>query len=683
MWLRYLSYYRDEADILGDRIAIMSEGKLRCCGSSLFLKSKFGIGYNVTMTRAAQKWSQPDISRSIHKYIPDARLLSAAGGELSYRLPLTSVRAFPALFKSIDRKKRTLGIGSYGISMTTLEEVFMRISHKQEEETAAATPDDTQKLEGVESKNANADDTPTRRKPSISAFAVADTIHEETNAEILNRTRQHVAIRTQFFELIRKRYICALRDMSGKFYETILPVFVVALVLLILKLNVNPAGPEIILDSSLYTQVQQTDASVYNGQKDATQTTHYVYTDAMQQLENATFFFMSHRPAIFMRYSPYATSLDVSADDLLPSIKSHSGSRYGCFVLNDTVYTKFNWSSGGVVQDPVAIPTPLTLLHNGSYIHALPVLATELQRARFAANRYMNGLRGWNDSNHGVVYRVRIHPYPLTARENILIQTYLTLFAALFVMVPFCYLPASFVLFVVRERTVKSKHLQLVSGVNANLYWLATFLWDALNYLFVCVAVMMVMLGYGNSEFVGTVENFSATFLLLLLYGLACTPISYCYSFLFDNFTSAQVGIVGLHFLTGFGLVVTNTSTHTYTHRHLDTRNARLLSHSFPRCLYVFVVFPGDQLHAGQHWQRRQCQSDLQAALPPLPTIQPRRRTHPAGHTQLHLPHHRTAARPIQLGHSRPQPHVSGRGGCGVYVSDAGVGARVGGVHGE
>lgn len=29
---------QDEADILGDRIAIMAEGRLRCAGSSLFLK---------------------------------------------------------------------------------------------------------------------------------------------------------------------------------------------------------------------------------------------------------------------------------------------------------------------------------------------------------------------------------------------------------------------------------------------------------------------------------------------------------------------------------------------------------------------------------------------------------------------------------------------------------------------
>ena len=36
-------FHRDEADILGDRIAIMVKGKLRCSGSSLFLKNRLAI----------------------------------------------------------------------------------------------------------------------------------------------------------------------------------------------------------------------------------------------------------------------------------------------------------------------------------------------------------------------------------------------------------------------------------------------------------------------------------------------------------------------------------------------------------------------------------------------------------------------------------------------------------------
>ena len=36
------THYMDEADVLGDRIAIMARGKLVCAGSSLFLKQKYG-----------------------------------------------------------------------------------------------------------------------------------------------------------------------------------------------------------------------------------------------------------------------------------------------------------------------------------------------------------------------------------------------------------------------------------------------------------------------------------------------------------------------------------------------------------------------------------------------------------------------------------------------------------------
>lgn len=36
------THYMDEADVLGDRIAIMAEGVVKCCGSSLFLKKLYG-----------------------------------------------------------------------------------------------------------------------------------------------------------------------------------------------------------------------------------------------------------------------------------------------------------------------------------------------------------------------------------------------------------------------------------------------------------------------------------------------------------------------------------------------------------------------------------------------------------------------------------------------------------------
>ncbi len=41
------THFMDEADILADRKAILTKGKLRCIGSSLFLKNRFGLGYHL------------------------------------------------------------------------------------------------------------------------------------------------------------------------------------------------------------------------------------------------------------------------------------------------------------------------------------------------------------------------------------------------------------------------------------------------------------------------------------------------------------------------------------------------------------------------------------------------------------------------------------------------------------
>jgi len=56
----------DEADILGDRIGIMTQGKMTCLGSSMFLKSRFGVGYVMTIVK-----NNPAPSTKIIPYLKD------------------------------------------------------------------------------------------------------------------------------------------------------------------------------------------------------------------------------------------------------------------------------------------------------------------------------------------------------------------------------------------------------------------------------------------------------------------------------------------------------------------------------------------------------------------------------------------------------------------------------------
>lgn len=60
-----------------------------------------------------------------------------------------------------------------------------------------------------------------------------------------------------------------------------------------------------------------------------------------------------------------------------------------------------------------------------------------------------------------------------------------------------------------------------------------------------------LFLFFVHQVFVGDALNFLATFSLFYLYGLAVLPLSYCYSWIFENHASAQIGIAALHFLTG------------------------------------------------------------------------------------------------------------------------------------
>ena len=55
------THHMDEADILGDRIAVISNGQLQCCGSPLFLKSTFGEGYHLVLVK---KRSEEDLLSS-------------------------------------------------------------------------------------------------------------------------------------------------------------------------------------------------------------------------------------------------------------------------------------------------------------------------------------------------------------------------------------------------------------------------------------------------------------------------------------------------------------------------------------------------------------------------------------------------------------------------------------------
>ncbi len=65
----------DECDLLGDRIAILAKGQLRVCGSSLFLKSRFGVGYHLVLSCEGEPRIVPSQALAlVRRHVPEAAI---------------------------------------------------------------------------------------------------------------------------------------------------------------------------------------------------------------------------------------------------------------------------------------------------------------------------------------------------------------------------------------------------------------------------------------------------------------------------------------------------------------------------------------------------------------------------------------------------------------------------------
>ncbi|KAJ3214066.1 hypothetical protein HDU67_002110 [Dinochytrium kinnereticum] len=124
----------EEADELGDQICIMHQGRLRASGSSLFLKNRFGKGYQLTIVNRKQSPSQKitldqdDLMRTaMEKYVkyalPGADVVSSAAGAVTVAVGKGGNGRLAGFLRKL-REERGV---EWGISSSTLEEVFLKL----------------------------------------------------------------------------------------------------------------------------------------------------------------------------------------------------------------------------------------------------------------------------------------------------------------------------------------------------------------------------------------------------------------------------------------------------------------------------------------------------------------------------------------------------------------------------
>ena len=130
------THYMDEADILGDRVGIMNEGELTCIGTPLYLKNKYGTGYSLTVVKKSGVMSD---TKDLESYIQEKLgqevvKTSDVSNEVNFQIPHTLSHKFASFFQEFDKDLDSIGARSYGISVPTLEDVFLRVSKEQDKE---------------------------------------------------------------------------------------------------------------------------------------------------------------------------------------------------------------------------------------------------------------------------------------------------------------------------------------------------------------------------------------------------------------------------------------------------------------------------------------------------------------------------------------------------------------------
>ena len=150
------THLMNEADSLADKKAILSNGSIQCCGSSLFLKSHFDIGYHLSLI--LENSDKFDFATMLVKsYIPESTIESKNENSIVFGLPLSSRKKFHVLFEAIEKhagyKDRPSIIAKFSVTMNTLEEVFLKVQSGITDLDRSLDISSSDSFEGFSSKN--------------------------------------------------------------------------------------------------------------------------------------------------------------------------------------------------------------------------------------------------------------------------------------------------------------------------------------------------------------------------------------------------------------------------------------------------------------------------------------------------------------------------------------------------
>ncbi|XP_076402078.1 ATP-binding cassette sub-family A member 13 isoform X1 [Peromyscus maniculatus bairdii] len=592
----FTTHHLDEAEMLSDHVAILQQGRLRCCAPPASLKETYGQGLTLTLTKqpSVLETQEPkDVARVtslIQVYIPQAFLKDSSGGELTYTIPKDADKTcFKGLCQALDQNLQHLHLTGYGISDTTLEEVFLMLLQDTNKKPHI-TPDT--KLEPQNERPAGPQHcvSPGRTPP---VWALSEPMG---GFQLL--LGQAVA-------LLRKRLLHTLRARKSTASDLLLPVLFVALAMALFMVQpLATTYPPLKLTPGHYETAETYFFSSGSHDMDLSQVLLRKFGDkdplcADGQLRNSSGWHRDPYSGPEFQKScgclkcpsknagaPYLTNclghtlLNLSGYDveeylLLPSAKPRLGGwSFGVQIPNEVEDVKTNTSKQRTLAK---------VWYNQKGFHSLPSYLNHL-----------NNLILWQHLPPDAVdwrqYGITLYSHPYGGallNEDKILESIRQCGVALCIVLGFSILSASIGSSVVRDRVTGAKRLQHISGLGYRTYWLINFSYDMLFYLVsVCLCVAIIV-AFQLTAFTFR-ENLVATALLLALFGYAMIPWMYLISRIFSSSDVAFISYISLNFIFGLCTMLMTTMPRLLA----IISKAQNLQKIYDVLKWVFTIFP-------------------------------------------------------------------------------------------
>uniref|UniRef100_G1MX17 ATP binding cassette subfamily A member 12 n=1 Tax=Meleagris gallopavo TaxID=9103 RepID=G1MX17_MELGA len=585
------THHLDEAEVLSDRIAFLEHGGLKCCGSPFYLKETFGDGYHLTLTKKKPhlklNCDTAAVTSLIQSHLPEAYLKEDIGGELVYVLPpfkSTVSGAYQALLRALDTSLSDLHLGCYGISNTTVEEVFLNLTKDPQEDAGLS-----QQEPGASGQNGSDE------------MSVSTDTFTERDDQLLIRSKSLQGLPLLLKKtsaLFIKRFHHTRRDVRGFIAQVILPVlFVMAAMGLGTLRTKETEYPELILSPSLYGTSDQADFFgpseenvfifrqclnedmlgpwITNGNP-STKYSACNCTDGIQTCPQKNYT-PPHRRTFSTRMLYNVTGHNVESY-ILATTKDFLQKRYG------------GWSFGMPLTrdlqfDIKPVPPSRTLTkvwYNPEGYHSLPAYLNSLNNFILRANLPKN-----ESSRYGIF--LSAHPYPGgQSQEQVMLNSLLDIIVSMSVLVGYSITTASFVLYVVKEHQTKAKQLQHISGIGMTSYWVTNFVYDLVFFMVPIGLSIGVISSFQIPAFCNN-NNLLAVFLLLLLFGYATFSWMYLLAGVFKETGMAFIVYVCVNLFFGINTIITHSVVFLLSQEKATDQGLRDLAENLR---HAFLLFP-------------------------------------------------------------------------------------------